>query len=43
MLERRPLTRGEEAKALGMAAGAGLAVAAAALYLVRLLLQRERA
>ncbi len=41
-IERRPLTRAEEGKALGAAVGAGAAVALVALYFARLLLQRER-
>ena len=40
--ERRPLDRGEEMKAVGMAAGVAAGVGAAAWYAARIFLARQR-
>jgi hypothetical protein len=40
--ERRALSRGEEMKAVGMAAGAGAGIAVVAWYAARIFLARER-
>jgi hypothetical protein len=40
--ERRRLSRGEEMKAVGMAAGVAAGIGAAAWYVARIFLARER-